>query len=95
MSLSKADIVDQVTGTIGFTRKRSTETVEVLLEILKRTLASGEDVLVSRFGKFCIQHKASRKGRNPATGGEMPLRSRKRVAFRCSGKLRDRINGES
>jgi integration host factor subunit alpha len=94
MSLSKADIVDQVTETIGFTRKKSTETVEVLLEIIKSSLESGDDVLVSGFGKFCIQHKASRNGRNPATGGEMRLRARKRVAFKCSGKLRARINGD-
>jgi integration host factor subunit alpha len=93
MSLSKADIVDRVTETIGFTRKKSTETVECLLEIVKRTLESGDDVLVSGFGKFIIQQKAPRKGRNPATGGEMMLPPRKRVAFKCSGKLRDRING--
>jgi integration host factor subunit alpha len=94
MSLSKVDIVDRVTETIGLTRKKSTKTVEVLLEIIKRTLESGDDVLVSGFGKFFIQEKASRNGRNPATGGAMRLPSRKRVAFKCSGKLRARINGD-
>lgn len=94
MSLSKADIVDQVTETIGFTRKKSTNTVECLLEIIKRTLESGDDVLVSGFGKLLVQRKTARKGRNPATGGEMRLRARKRVAFKCSGKLRALINQE-
>ncbi len=94
MSLSKADIVDRVTETIGFTRKKSSETAECLLETIKLALESGDDVLISGFGKFMIQHKAPRKGRNPATGGEMMLPPRKRVAFKCSGKLRDRINRE-
>lgn len=94
MSLSKADIVARVTETLGFNRRKSNETVECLLETIKRALESGEDVLISGFGKFIIQDKAPRKGRNPATGGEMMLPPRKRVAFKCSGKLRERINRE-
>jgi integration host factor subunit alpha len=94
MSLAKVDIVDRVTETIGFTRKKSSDTVECLLETIKRALESGDDVLVSGFGKFLIQHKAPRKGRNPATGDEMLLPPRKRVAFKCSGKLRERLNRE-
>jgi len=60
---------------------------------MKSTLASGEDVLISGFGKFCVKEKAERKGRNPATGEDMMLAPRRVVAFKCSGKLRDKING--
>ncbi|MCJ7539626.1 MAG: integration host factor subunit alpha [Desulfobacterales bacterium] len=77
----------------GFSRNKSIETVETLLEIMKQTLASGEDVMVSGFGKFCVKEKSERKGRNPATGGDMMLAPRKVVTFRCSGKLRKRVNG--
>lgn len=94
MSFSKSDIVDRVTETIGFTKKRSSETIEILLEAIKRSLESGDDVLISGFGKFSVQHKAPRKGRNPATGGEMMLPPRNRVSFKCSGKLREHINLE-
>jgi integration host factor subunit alpha len=59
---------------------------------MKRTLAVGEDVLVSGFGKFCVKEKAERRGRNPATGDAMMLRPRRVVTFKCSGKLRDKIN---
>jgi nucleoid DNA-binding protein len=62
--------------------------VESLLEIIKGALAQGDDVLVSGFGKFCVKCKDERKGRNPATGEDMMLRSRKVVTFKCSGKLR-------
>ena len=66
---------------------------ETLLELMKSSLASGEDVLISGFGKFCVKQKEERKGRNPATGEDLILESRKVVTFKCSGKLRERVNG--
>ena len=91
MALTKSDIVAKV-HELGFTKKKSVDTVESLLEIIKSTLAQGDDVLVSGFGKFCIKDKKQRRGRNPATGSDLILRERKVVTFKCSGKLRDRIN---
>jgi integration host factor subunit alpha len=93
MTLTKNDIVETISIRNGFTKKKSIETVKTLLEIIKSTLESGEDVLISGFGKFCVKDKKERKGRNPATGESMMLRPRKVVTFKCSGKLRDRING--
>ena len=63
------------------------------MEIMKDTLASGEDILMSGFGKFCVKEKAERKGRNPATDEDKMLPARKVVTFNCSGKLRKKING--
>jgi integration host factor subunit alpha len=59
---------------------------------MRQTLASGEDVLISGFGRFCVKRKAERRGRNPATGEGMMLRPRRVVTFKCSGKLRKKIN---
>jgi len=92
MTLTKAQIVDEIPERLGFSRKKSIEVVETLLEILKRTMESGEDVLISGFGKFCVKEKQERRGRNPATGDDMLLGSRRVVVFRCSKLLRDRIN---
>ena len=91
MALTKSDIVAKV-HELGFTKKKAVDTVESLLEIIKSTLEKGDDVLVSGFGKFCIKDKNQRRGRNPATGSDLILRERKVVTFKCSGKLRDRIN---
>ena len=93
MTLTKIQIVESVQNQIGFPKNKSSEIVETLLEIIKRTLASGDDVLVSGFGKFCVNEKKERKGRNPATGDAMMLAPRKVVTFKCSGTLRGRING--
>ena len=92
MTLTKNDIIEEIRTKNGFSRNKSIETVETLLEIMKKTLASGEDVMVSGFGKFRVKEKSERKGRNPATGGDMMLAPRRVVTFRCSGKLRDKIN---
>jgi integration host factor subunit alpha len=94
MTLTKIQIVESIQNQTGFSKNRSSEIVETLLEIIKSTLASGEDVLVSGFGKFCVKEKNERKGRNPATGGDLILEPRKVVTFKCSGKLRDMINGQ-
>jgi len=94
MALTKKDIVDQIQMRVGFQKDKSVELTETLLEIIKSTLESGEDVLVSGFGKFCVQHKRKRRGRNPATGSDIMLPARRIVTFRWSGKLRDKVNGK-
>jgi integration host factor subunit alpha len=93
MALTKEKIIDSVHQQLGLPRNKSTEVVEQLIETIKSTLASGEDVLVSGFGKFSVNDKKERKGRNPATGDSMMLRPRRVVTFKCSGKLRRRVNG--
>ena len=91
MALTKNKIIGKMHD-LGFTKKQSTEVIESILEIIKGSLASGDDVLVSGFGKFCVKEKGSRRGRNPATGQDLMLHERKVVTFKCSGKLREKIN---
>jgi len=91
MTLTKSEIVARVHD-LGFTKKRSVDIIETLLEIVKSSLEGKDDVLISGFGKFCVRHKRQRRGRNPATGSDLVLRERKVVTFKCSGKLRDKIN---
>ena len=93
MTLTKSHLIDAIAEQNGYTRKKSIETVETILELIKSNIASGEDVLISGFGKFCVKEKRERRGRNPATGEEMMLASRRVVTFKCSGKLKDRVNG--
>ena len=93
MTLTKAQIVETVAEENGFTKSKSIDVIETLIEIIKQTLESGEDVLVSGFGKFCVKEKGRRRGRNPATGTDLMLSARKVVTFKCSGRLRDKING--
>ena len=75
-----------------FTKKRATELVDALFEIIKNNLEKGENVLVTGFGKFQVKFKWARKGRNPQTGEQIILDARRVVTFQCSSKLRDKIN---
>jgi integration host factor subunit alpha len=92
-TLTKARIVGAVVETNGYTHQKAFETVEIILELIKCTLENGEDVLISNFGKFCVKKKRERRGRNPSTGEDLMLAPRKVVTFRCSGKLREKLDG--
>jgi len=93
MTLTKAHLIDTICNNFDFPKNKSAQAVESLVEILKSTLANGEDVLISGFGKFCVKDKRERRGRNPQTGDDLMLGSRRVVTFRCSGVLRQKMNG--
>jgi integration host factor subunit alpha len=95
MTLTKAKIADAIYQELGFPKNRSTELLELLLELMKNKLENGEDVLISGFGKFCVKEKKERRGRNPATGDDMMLAKRRVITFRCSHLLREIINGDN
>ena len=92
MTLTKARIAESIQNQLDIPKDKSKEIVETCIELMKSALESGEDVLITGFGKFCVKDKNERRGRNPATGNDLMIKSRRVVTFRCSGKLRDAIN---
>ncbi len=94
MTLTKDLIIDSIRKDCDLVKTQSAKMFETLLEIIKSTLESGEDVLISGFGKFCVKDKNERRGRDPQTGEDKMLRTRRVVTFRCSGGLREKINGK-
>lgn len=93
MTITKNKLVESICRKSELPKQESISAVESLLEIIKRTLESGEDVKISGFGKFCVKDKKERKGRNPETGDDMKLRARRIVTFKCSNLMRDKLNG--
>ena len=85
-------IAETIQKKLDLSRAESYEIMEEFIEIIKQTIESGEDIMISGFGKFCVNEKKARKGRNPATDEEMTLPARRVVTFKCSGKLREMIN---
>ena len=94
MTLTKSNITDRISQNTDLNKSESIQAIETLLEIIKSSLESGEDLLISGFGKFCVKEKQERKGRNPATGNDLILGARRVVTFKCSGVLRERLNGK-
>jgi len=93
-ALTKQDIADRIVEQFDFSKNQSVEITKSLLERIKTSLGSGDDVLVSGFGKFCVKEKAKREVRNTATGEDLILPARRVVRFKCSNKLSDKVNGK-
>jgi integration host factor subunit alpha len=91
MTLAKHQLVEDVSK-IGFTKRQSSKVVESLLEIIKRTLVNGEDVLISGFGKFCIHPNGKRLVKNGHCSMDQLLSSGRLIRFRCSPVLSRKIN---
>jgi len=94
LALTKQIIIEKISEKNNLSPSEAKNTIETLLEIMKSTLASGEDIMISGFGKVQVNEKAPRKGRNPATGKDMVLDKRRVVVFKCGGRLRAKLNGE-
>ena len=94
MALTKEKITDSVYNQVCLSKNQSRRVVESLLELIKQTLAQGENLLVSGFGKFVVKDKAARRGRNPQTKEDLQLGARRVVVFRTSGDLRRKLNHE-
>jgi integration host factor subunit alpha len=94
MTLTKENLIESMYNQAGFSKQKARTTVETVFELVKKALESGEDVLISGFGKFVVREKEARRGRNPATGEDLPLDARTVVTFKCSPRMRDRVNGK-
>lgn len=92
MALTKATLAEAFSNQNGLPKKASIKALETIVDITRDTLASGEDALISGFGKFEVREKNARRGRNPATGGDLMLPARKVVTFKVSGRLRKSVN---
>jgi integration host factor subunit alpha len=95
MALTKNDLMNAMHERLSFRKCKSLDLLESFLEIMKKTLESGEDIRISGFGKFSVKDKRERRGRNPQSGEDLMLESRRVVTFRCSEVFRDKINGRS
>lgn len=95
MTITKAHLIDSIYNNVGFSRTKSIQLIESIVEILKATLESNGDVLISGFGKFSVKDKRKRRGRNPATGQDLILSERRVITFKCSSVFRDKINGNA
>jgi len=94
MTLTKDQLISSIGNRLGISKFESSRIIEFVLETIKSSLSDGEDVLISGFGKFIVKEKASRRGRNPATGEDLTLDPRRVITFKCSSMMRDRINGK-
>ncbi len=94
LTITKADIVEQVYGKIGFSKKEATDFVEMFFSLMKDSLCNKEDVKISGFGNFVVNQKKERMGRNPQTGEKMSIKARKVISFKPSQVFKNNLNNK-
>ena len=92
--MTKADLVENIYQKTGFSKKESAELVETVFDLIKSTLEEGEKIKIAGFGNFVVKEKATRRGRNPQTGDEIKISSRRILTFKPSQVLKNSINGD-
>jgi integration host factor subunit alpha len=91
MSMTKINIIDSICEKLGIQKKDCVKIVESVFDIIKDDLDKGNDVMISGFGKWTVNAKKARKGRNPKTGEAMTIAARRVVTFKPSTVLRDKL----
>jgi integration host factor subunit alpha len=92
--MTKADLIESVYLKTGFSKKESAEIVEKVFDLMKNTLEDGDKIKIAGFGNFVVKDKATRRGRNPQTGDEIEISSRRILTFKPSQVLKSAINGD-
>lgn len=92
-AMTKSDIAQRIQDNLEIGNKNvAAALLESVLDIMKATLESGEDIKISGFGNFSLKSKAARRGRNPQTGEDMTITPRRILRFKASQRLVARIN---
>jgi integration host factor subunit alpha len=90
-TVTRTQLSEAVFQEIGLSRSESGDLLDSVLLIISDTLASGNSVKISSFGTFSIRDKRERIGRNPKTGVEVLISSRKVIIFKASQILKNKI----
>ena len=91
-TVTRSDLTDAVYREIGLSRTESQQMVESVLDLITDSLVAGEKVKLAGFGTFSLRDKNERMGRNPKTGEEVPITSRRVLVFKPSQVMKDRVN---
>ena len=91
-ALTKADIVRLIAQGTGLTKTDTAAVVDGFIDAVIESLERGEHIEIRGFGTFKVVERAPRTGRNPRTGSEVKISSRKAPTFKPSKELRARVD---
>jgi integration host factor subunit alpha len=92
MALTKIEIVNMLCEHADMPRKDCVTLVESFFDIIKSELEKGNSVMISGFGRWSVNSKKARRGRDPRTGKDLTIRARKVVTFKPSSVLKHKLN---
>ena len=85
--MNKAQLVGKIAEQTT-TKKQAQDLVDTVLNSIRDSLKSKEDVAISGFGTFRVKQTKARMGRNPKTGETIQIPAKKKIAFRASKDLK-------
>lgn len=91
-TITRADVAETIYEEIGLSRKDSNDILDMILEEIVSELSRGNEVKLSSFGTFSLRDKKARAGRNPKTGVDAIISSRRVISFKPSQTMRKVIN---
>lgn len=92
--MNKSEFITAIASSTGYTKKDTTAFVDAMVDVITKTLTAGEEVSLSGLGKFKVNERAAREGRNPLTGEPMSIAATKVPSFKAAKNLKDAIKGE-
>ncbi len=92
--MNKSEMVDAISAKTGLTKKDANLALDAFVESVMDCVASGEEVGFTGFGKWQVDHRAPRQGRNPATGARIQISGRNVVKFKAGATLKAAANQE-
>jgi integration host factor subunit alpha len=90
--MTKVDIVEAIYEKVGFSKKEVAKIVETIFDLIKENLEKEDKIKISGFGNFVVRKKRARRGRNPQTGDDIEISSRRILTFKPSQVLRGALN---
>jgi integration host factor subunit beta len=91
-TMTKADLIDEVSRLAELTRKDSEVIVETIFDSVVRSLRAGDKIEIRGFGSFRTRQRKPRVGRNPKTGERVEVPAKKIPFFKPSKELKDLVN---
>jgi integration host factor subunit alpha len=92
--MTKVDIVENIYEKVGFSKKEVAKIVETIFDLIKESLEKEDKIKISGFGNFVVRKKRARRGRNPQTGDDIEISSRRILTFKPSQVLRAALNSQ-
>lgn len=90
--MNKQELVDQVAEAVDLPKVKAQEAVEAMIDAIKKSLKSGDEVRLVGFGTFSVSQRAATTGRNPRTGEAIKIAASKQPKFKAGKELKDAVN---
>jgi len=91
--MNTTELVEKLAVAQGLTKVAAKAIVDDVLKAIADAATAGEEVNFPGFGKFKVQERAARDGRNPSTGAVVKIAASKKLAFQPAKALKDKLNG--